>query len=209
MRHLVHTLREKARFKRPFVAGVSGIDGSGKGHVGRLLDEGLRERGCRSHLIGIDGWLQPPSLRFSEIDPARHFYERAFRFDEMQRQLFDPLSATGSLSLKALHSAPDLREEMTEHHYHIQDAEVILFEGIFLFQPRFAFDYRIWVECSFETALERALARNQEGQPPEAIRADYERIYHAAQRLHLAQDEPRRRCDFIYLNDERIRDSWP
>ena len=56
---------------------------------------------------------------------------------------------------------------------------------------------------SFETAIERALARNQEGLSTEEIIKDYHNIYFAAQKIHLATDNPRSRCDFIFLNDHR------
>ena len=37
-------------------------------------------------LVGIDGWLNLPEKRFSQTQPAEHFYANAFRFDEMSKQ---------------------------------------------------------------------------------------------------------------------------
>jgi len=79
----------------------------------------------------------------------------------MKNQLYEPLCSRGSIELVAKHADPTNKEEMVDHHYRIQQSHVIIFEGIFLFQGRFTFDYSIWVECSFETALSRALMRNQ------------------------------------------------
>jgi uridine kinase len=60
------------------------------------------------------------------------------------------------------------------------------------------------VECSFETALERALTRGQEGLPPdETIRA-YETIYFPAERIHFALDDPKGSADAVIVNDDRI-----
>jgi uridine kinase len=50
----------------------------------------------------------------------------------------------------------------------------------------------VWIDCSFETALERAVARAQEGLSPTQTIAPYRTIYFAAQERHLALDRPRR-----------------
>jgi len=65
---------------------MSGIDSSGKGYVASRLSQHLSSEGARVALIGIDGWLNLPSVRFSVNDTGRHFYENAFRFAEMFSQ---------------------------------------------------------------------------------------------------------------------------
>ncbi|MEO0795758.1 MAG: uridine kinase [Verrucomicrobiota bacterium] len=207
MRSLAHTLIEKSKKNAPFIVALSGIDGSGKGYVGQQLTDHIRSAGLSCELIGIDGWLQPPSKRFSTEDPARHFYENGFRFEEMQSQLLAPLRTVGRVDLVAQHADPTNAEPMVEFRYQIDRPDIILFEGIFLLQDRFRFDYSIWIDCSFETAMDRALARNQEGLPEDDIRRDYETIYFPAQRIHLERDNPRERCDFILLNDEQLSPS--
>jgi hypothetical protein len=91
--------------------------------------------------------------------------------------------------------------------YRFDDIDVVLVEGILLFQSRFdeRYDLRVWVECSFATALQRALERNAERLPKHRLREDYERIYHAAQRHHFAVDAPQRRADYTILNDDRLQ----
>ena len=66
-----------------------------------------------------------------------------------------------------------------------------------------------WLDCTFATALERALRRGQEGLPPdETIRA-YETIYFPAQRIHFARDEPRAGADLVVPNDHRLTVAGP
>nr|WP_319395780.1 hypothetical protein [uncultured Desulfobacter sp.] len=209
MRNLVHTIIQQSKPKSPYVIGVSGIDGSGKGYISRKLQEQICELGLSCAVIGIDGWLEPPSKRFSEFNPGRHFYEHGFRFDEMHKQLFEPLCAFGNVDFVAKHADPTNAEEMVNYHYQINRPDVIIFEGIFLFQDRFVFDYSVWVECSYKTALERALNRNQEGLTNDEIQRDYRNIYFAAQKIHIETDDPRGRCDFIILNDDRAQKEWP
>ncbi|AFY70408.1 hypothetical protein Pse7367_2144 [Thalassoporum mexicanum PCC 7367] len=204
MEDLIHTLIEKSKYKKPLMVAISGIDGSGKGYVGAKLNALLQERGINSHLIGIDGWLEVPQKRFSGTNPAEHFYRHGFRFEEMFAKLIMPLSKTGSIDLVANHSAPDNSNALTEYHYKIENAAIVIFEGIFLFQKKFEFDYRIWIDCSFETAFARALNRNQEGLTAAELKRDYDNIYFAAQRLHFEHDQPRQMADFIILNDHKF-----
>ena len=65
---------------------------------------------------------------------------------------------------------------------------------------RFRYDFRLWIDCSFETALERAIARSQEGLAPSATIAAYERIYFPAERVHIERDAPRDAADLVYAN---------
>ena len=76
-------------------------------------------------------------------------------------------------------------------------------EGIFLFKPQYRkyFDLAIWIDCSFPTALARAIGRAQEGLSPANTIAAYDTIYFPAQRIHLAQDKPRENADLILEND--------
>jgi uridine kinase len=78
-----------------------------------------------------------------------------------------------------------------------------LVEGIFLFKQayRSLFDLAIWVECSFPTALARAIERGQEGLTPAKTIAAYETIYFPAQRIHFERDAPRATVDLILDND--------
>ena len=77
----------------------------------------------------------------------------------------------------------------------------------FLFRRalRHRYDLSIWVDCSFEAALMRALARNQEGLPPERLLADYRRIYFPAQEIHLRRDRPRDFADVVVPGDLELR----
>ena len=51
--------------------------------------------------------------------------------------------------------------DLFPHTFDFHDVEVIVLEGIFLLKREFRalYDLAFWVECSFETALARALRR--------------------------------------------------
>ena len=191
---------------RSVFTGITGIDGSGKGYVTEHLAARLRERGVRVAAINVDGWLNLPSRRFSPVNAAEHFYDHAIRFEEMFAQLVLPLKECRSHRLIAeLADATDT-EVYRRHVYEFADVDVILLEGIFLLKRahRDHFDLSFWIDCTFETALERALARGQEGLSPEETVRDYETIYFPAQRIHLDRDSPRGFATAVLNNDPRI-----
>src|SRR5512135_1120332 len=93
---------------------LSGIDSSGKGYTAATLAQALRTEGARVALVGIDGWLNLPAVRFSKTHPGQHFYQNAFRFDEMFAELVDPLLRHGSVDVTADftdETAADYREQ--------------------------------------------------------------------------------------------------
>jgi uridine kinase len=187
--------------RRASLIAISGIDASGKGYVSAALARELTARGKRIAMIGIDGWLNLPAVRFSGNQPGLHFYRHALRFDEMFTTLIDPLVVTGSVDCLADY-AEETGRSFRKHHYQFQDAEIVLLEGIFLFRRdlRERYDLRIWIECGFESALRRAVAREQEGLPPAETIAAFESIYFPAQRVHFAEDDPRS-CAHIIIDN--------
>jgi uridine kinase len=92
------------------------------------------------------------------------------------------------------------------HVYDFHDADVVLLEGIFIYKRAYRphFDLACWIDCTFETALERALRRAQEGLPPGETIEAYRTIYFPAQRLHEKRDRPREGADEIIVNDPRL-----
>ena len=194
--------RAKVPDTRSLLVGVSGIDGCGKGYVAAQLEARLPLHGVTPAKVNVDGWLNLPEKRFNRSAPAENFYNNAIRFDEFFTQLLTPLR-----DCRSVHLVADFVEETAsqyrKHTYDFKDVSVVLVEGIFLFKPQYRkyFDLAIWIDCSFPTALARAIDRAQEGLSPANTIAAYETIYFPAQRIHLAQDKPRENADLIFRND--------
>ena len=187
---------------RSLLVGISGIDGSGKGYLAAQLQAHLALRGVIPAILNVDGWLNLPEKRFDQNAPAVNFYENAIRFDQFFSQLVLPLRDGRSIHLEA-DFVEEIASNYRKHTYHFKDVSVVLVEGIFLFKPQYRkyFDLAIWIDCSFPTALVRAIDRAQEGLSPANTIAAYERIYFPAQRIHLDQDKPRENADLIFEND--------
>ena len=188
---------------RAVLVGISGIDGSGKGFVTAKLAEALRAKSLNVALISADDWLNLPHVSMNHDNYAEHFYQHAIRFDEMFERLIVPLKYHREINITA-DCADAKATTYRERRYDFRNIDIVLLEGIFLFKRgyRHQFDLRVWIDCSFECALERAIERGQEGLPPTETSEAFETIYFPAQRIHLARDEPREAADCIVTNDE-------
>jgi uridine kinase len=187
---------------RAFLVGISGIDGSGKGWIARRLARMLEDTGLGVALLGVDLWLNLPPVRFSADRPGKHFYQHALRLEELLARAVLPLREWGRLDL-VFDAVEETATAYRPERWSFGEVDVIVLEGIFLFKRglRAHYDLAVWLDCSFETALERALARGQEGLPPgETVRA-YETIYFPAQRVHFEADDPRNGADRVLNND--------
>jgi uridine kinase len=187
---------------RAVLVGISGIDGSGKGFVTANLARALQAKSLSVALISADDWLNLPDVCINSDNFREHFYQHAIRFDEMFERLILPLKQNRGINITA-DCADAKATTFCKHHYEFRNIDIVLLEGIFLFKPgcRGYFDLKIWIECSFETALQRAIARGQEGLPPAETMKAFETIYLPAQRIHLARDNPREIADIIFANE--------
>ena len=202
---LIQSLIEKrsdARTTQALLVGISGIDASGKGYVSSRLASQLEITGKRVALINVDGWLNLPHIRFSKSSVGEHFYHHALRLDEMFEQLVLPLKRHRGIDL-TMDFAEETASEFRPYTYAFKDVDIILLEGIFIFKREYVrhFDLKVWIDCSFETALQRAIARGQEHLPPADTIAAYETIYFPAQRYHFNVDDPIAGADLIHSNE--------
>ena len=188
---------------RAVLIGISGIDGSGKGFVTAKLAEALRAKSLNVAVISADDWLNLPHVCMNHDNYAEHFYQHAIRFDEMFEKLIFPLKQNREINITA-DCADAKATTYRERRYDFRNIDIVLLEGIFLFKRgyRHQFDLSVWIDCSFECALERAIERGQEGLPPTETSEAFETIYFPAQRIHLARDKPREAADCIVTNDE-------
>ncbi len=197
--------RRQVPAHRSVLVAISGIDGCGKGYITAKILDSLKTRKLNAVAINGDGWLNLPERRFNSHNPAKHFYVNAFRFREMFTQLILPLRARRSITVE-VDFVEETASNYRKHLYEFNDVDVILLEAIYLLQPDLIsyYDFAVWIDCSFETALKRALARGQEGLPPQETVKAYQTIYFPAQEIHFQRDNPRSLATAIINNDPQI-----
>ncbi len=188
---------------RSVLAAVSGIDAAGKGYFTERLVGVLQDKGVRAVAINADAWLNIE--RFGATDPPHHYYHNAIRFEPMFAQTVFPLRDQRSLRT-VIDYAEETSTEYKRRVYEFNDIDVIVLEGIYLLKRAFMahYDLSVWIECGFETALERAVSRGQEGLPPEETIQDYRTIYVPAQEIHFQRDNPKSEATLTINNDPRL-----
>jgi uridine kinase len=194
--------------QRSFTVGISGIDGSGKGFTSKRLQEKLEQLGYNVANINIDPWQNPVTLRLKKENAAENVYDNIFRWDQFFGQLILPLQKNKGVYLETegIRSDADIYYPLIYDH---TDLDILFIEGILLFKREYLlhYDYKIWIDCSFETALQRAIQRNAEKLDEVRLIHDYETYYYAAQRLHFERDDPQKAADLIFDNDPVLSES--
>ena len=199
----IGAVRLKVPRDRGLLVGISGIDGSGKGFIAALLEKRLRKLRWYSAVLSADDWHKLPTICLNSDNPAENFYEHGLRLDDMFEQVVLPLRDRNAIDVVA--DCADAKATVySEKRYNFRGIDIVLLEGIFLFKPAYRdhFDLKIWIDCSFATALRRAIIRAQEGLSPTETKRAFEAIYFAAQRLHLEHDKPREHADVIFDNED-------
>ena len=186
-----------------FTVAISGIDASGKGYVAKRLENKLTGKGLRVANINIDPWQNPIPIRLKKENPAENFYQNVFRWDDVFGQLITPLRKAGTIRL-ATQLMYTHADEYFAFEFDFRNIDILLVESIFLFQQKYLrhYDLKVWIDCSFETGLKRALKRNVERLSKQKVIDDYQTYYYPAQRYHLQRDNPKHLSDIIYCNDQ-------
>jgi uridine kinase len=184
-----------------FTVAISGIDASGKGFITKLLQDDLENKGYKVANINIDPWQNPLQVRLQNHNPAQNVYENIFRWKDFFNQLIFPLQKSKSIYLqtKGIRSDADVYYPLV---YDFRKIDLLLIEGILLFKKEYLrhYDYKIWIDCSFETGLKRAIKRNVEKLCEERLIYDYNTFYYAAQQLHFEKDNPVDAVNIIFNN---------
>jgi uridine kinase len=198
----IGAVRLKVPRDRGLLVGISGIDGSGKGFIAALLEKRLLELRWNSAVLSADNWHKLPTICLNSDNPAENFYEHGLRLDNMFKQVVLPLRDRSAIDVVADYA--DAKAIVyRKKRYSLRGIDIVLLEGIFLFKPAYRdhFDLKIWIDCSFATALRRAIVRAQEGLSPAETKRAFETIYFPAQQLHLEHDKPNEHTDVIFHND--------
>lgn len=188
--------------KTAFTVAISGIDASGKGYTANLLQQDLESKGYNVANINIDPWQNPIPVRLKKENAAENVYENIFRWNDFFEQLIFPLQKNNCIYLET----QGIRTDADVYYpliYDYKNIDILIVEGILLFKRKYLpyYDFKIWIDCSFKTSLERAIKRNVENLEKERLFADYDTYYYAAQRLHFEKDDPQRAADIIFYHD--------
>jgi HAD superfamily hydrolase (TIGR01549 family) len=190
---LVEIERRKDK-NRPFVVGISGIDGAGKTSFAENLEKFLIDRGLKTQSIHVDDFHNPRKIRYAGKDQADNYFNRSFNIDLIATELLKPLHRRRAFStritvLDYVNERYDIEKE-----FRFDADTIVIFEGVFLFRRELApyIDYKIHLDISFEESKRRAKHRD-----PEAVLKKYDEKYLPAQAKYLKEYPPEGTADMV------------
>ena len=205
----IREARRNAPAARSLLVAVTGIDGLGKGFAASRIVAELRTAGLRAEPINIDGWLNLPGARFNDSNPADHFYKHGI------------VSRSCSLSLCCRFATPGhfvwKRTSRKKPPRRIGAMSRVLGPGRDCARGHLPAQAGIRAalrplnldRVQLRTALECAVARAQEGLPPDETMHAYRTTYFPAQQLHFRRDNPKTTATLILGNDPRLLSRGP
>ena len=191
------------RADRPFVVGVNGVDTSGKTVFAKSLSEYLINRRRKVQLIHLDDFHNPSRVRSQGKTEVEAYIQNAFNLDLLIAELLEPARQGSSLNteLTLLDLAGDTFTN--RKHYRIVPETIVLLEGVLLYREPLDqyFDFRIFLDITFEEVLRRAERRDVPGCGPEFL-GRYHRKYIPIQKWYLDTHSPVERSDLVVDNND-------
>jgi phosphoglycolate phosphatase len=185
---------------RPFIAGISGIDGSGKTVFTGALAGYLKKRQRKVQLIHLDDFHNPRKVRYAGKDQAKNYYNRSFDIQKIIEKFLAPARQNGKYTAEL--TLLDLNTDRFEikKKYSCDGETIVLFEGVFLFRKELApyIDYKIFLDITFEESKRRAVERDAE-----ATISKYDTKYLPAQEKYLKEYPPEKTADMVIDNNNR------
>jgi HAD superfamily hydrolase (TIGR01549 family) len=182
---------------RPFVAGISGIDGAGKTEFAEALERFLIARNYKTQVIHLDDFHHPKVLRYAGKDQADNYFNRSFNINLIVEKLLKPIRRKGVYFTKLTVLDYRIDKYDIEREYSFNQNTMVIFEGVFLFRKELTpyIDYKIYLDITFEESKKRAKDRD-----PEEVVKKYEGKYLPAQAKYLEKYPPEKTADIIIDN---------
>lgn len=190
-------IQKRKEEKKPFIVGITGIDGAGKTTFAAALEKYLLSRYYQTQRIHLDDFHNPRAIRYAGDDLTENYYQRSFNLDDLINKLLKPLRQNSDFStrLPALNLQTDKYEIGKE--YSFNPNTIVILEGVFLFRKELSqyIDYMVFLEIPFKESIRRAKVRD-----PQAVTEKYEIKYLPAQRKYLNSYPPDTHADMIIDN---------
>lgn len=183
--------------KRPFVVGITGIDGAGKTRFAKSLEQFLISKNYPTQMIHLDDFHLPRAIRYAGNNQAENYYIRSFNLDNLTNKLLKPIHQNNDYSTRLSILNLQTDEYDIEKEYNFHPNTIVILEGVFLLREELSryIDFAIYLEIPFEESTRRARVRD-----PQAVIEKYDIKYLPAQRKYLSLFPPDSHADMIIDN---------
>lgn len=197
------------QLSHPLRVAIDGLDAAGKTHLADALVEPIRIRQRPVIRASIDGFHNPPEVRYQRGgDSPEGYYLDSFDYDILRRILLAPLGPNGDR--KYISAVYNYRVEApinVPSQLAPRDA-ILLFDGVFLLCPSLIdyWDFSIFVDVDFDVSVSRALAREVAFRGANTnlkqVRMKYKHRYIPGQKIYLDEVDPKSKADVVLLNND-------
>ena len=191
------------------VIGISGVDTSGKTVFSARLSRYLFSLGLVNTVLHLDDFHNPASLRRKGSSELEAYFDHAFDLQKLVSEVLHPLKARGSLHRTVRCLDLDTDKYDREISLHIEDADIVLLEGVLLFRPPVDdyLDARVWLDISFDEVLRRARLRDVP-KYGEIFMERYRTKYIPVQQKFMEEFDPKGKSDAVINNDNYNRPEY-
>ena len=191
---------------KPLIVGVNGVDTSGKSIFTTELSQYLYKAGCKVQVIHQDDFHNPSSVRSQEPDPVMSYYIHAFDLRKLEHEILEPISQQGWLDKELI--LLDLQKDQycNNKRYVVDHDTIVIIEGVLLYREPIDkyFDFRIYIDISFEEVIKRAIKRDS------AIFGDsvverYRSKYIPIQKLYIETCAPKDISNVVIDNEDYMQ----
>ena len=190
----------------PVRVGIDGVSASGKTRFADDLVEPLEKIGSHVIRASIDGFHNQSDIRYrrGKFCPVG-YVDDSFDRQAILENILYPLGPNGDL--KYTPSKFDFVENK-ETSASLQEAKpnsVLIFEGVLLFcdQLHSHFDFKIFIDASFDTIVARAISRDQSRFGClDTLLEKYHKRYIPGQKIYLSKHKPKDQAHIIIDNND-------
>ena len=201
--NILHQIMERKNKDNPFIVGINGVDTSGKTEFTTELGKYISKAGFKVQIVSIDDFHNPSRIRSKEEDPVISYTNNAFNLQYLANELLEPITAQGFIN-KELRLLDLQKDEYSMcKTYEVDKNTIVLVEGVLLYREPIDsyFNYRIYLDISFDEVLKRASQRDGYlfGQ---SLIEKYQQKYIPVQKLYIDKHKPKERSDMLILNED-------
>ena len=195
------------KWNNPLVVWINGVDGSGKSHLSKELYHFMKQLGYDMEVIGVDDFLNNRKIRYTKwIESPEWFYYDTYNHEDFLKYVLIPFQKWEWKYCKKIFDI-DTNREVKKEMKVIKKSQIVLIEGIFLFRPELNsfFDYKIFLNVSFDTTLERMLKRDTDLGRLWGKKEVIERFnirYMPWQKLYFSDAKPQEKSDILIDNTD-------
>jgi len=186
--------RDISMINKPVVIGISGVDTAGKTTFAQGLDSYLKSMGIPTALLHADDFHNPRSIRYKDASPEGYL-NYTFDVSKIETAIRELRNGTYKMTVELLDLDTDIYTNKT---ICSEENAVIIVEGVLLFRPPLVelFDYKIFLDVSFDEVLRRAMDRDAP-KYGEDILQRYKMRYIPAQKLYLSRYFPKEHSQMV------------